>query len=88
MVWELTHSAFYLGVIGFCESAPRFVFGFLGGVIADRVDRLKLLALAEALTAAQVAIFAMLVFSQTIEFWHIVLLVIFIAVVNSVSTTT
>jgi len=43
LVWELTHSAFFLGLIGFFEFAPRFIFGPIGGVIADRLNRLKLL---------------------------------------------
>lgn len=87
LVWELTHSAFYLGLIGFCQFGPRFVFGPLGGVIADRVDRRRLLILTEALSLIQVAAFAFLVFSGLIQFWHIALLVIFTAVVSSISTT-
>jgi len=35
LVWELTHSAFFLGLIGFFEFAPRFIFGPIGGVVAD-----------------------------------------------------
>jgi predicted MFS family arabinose efflux permease len=87
LVWELTHSAFYLGLIGFCQFAPRFVFSPLGGVIADRVDRRKLLILTQILQALQTGVFAFLVFSGWIQFWHISLLVIFLAIVNSVNST-
>lgn len=87
LVWELTHSAFYLGLIGFCQFGPRFIFGPLGGVIADRVDRRKLLILTHVLSAIQAAVFATLVLSGLIQFWHIALLVIFTAVVNSISST-
>lgn len=87
LVWELTQSAFYLGLIGFCQFAPRFIFGPLGGVIADRVDRRRLLIVIQILTALQAGVFAFLVFSGLIEFWHIALLVIFIAIVNSVDST-
>ncbi|MBI4487560.1 MAG: MFS transporter [Deltaproteobacteria bacterium] len=86
LVWELTQSAFYLGLIGFFEFAPRFIFGPIGGVIADRMDRLKLLILSRALNLLQTMVFAFLVFSGWIQFWHIVVLVIFMAVVSSVST--
>jgi predicted MFS family arabinose efflux permease len=86
LVWELTQSAFYLGLIGFFEFAPRFVFGPIGGVIADRMDRLKLLILARALNLLQTLVFAFLVFTGLIQFWHIVVLVIFMAIVSSVST--
>lgn len=87
LVWELTQSAFYLGLIGFCQFAPRFIFGPLGGVIADRVDRRKLLIVVQLLTAVQSGVFVFLVFTGWIQFWHIALLVIFIAVVNSVNAT-
>lgn len=87
LVWELTHSAFYLGLIGFCQFAPRFVFSPLGGVIADRVDRRKLLILTQILQAVQTGVFAFLVFAGWIQFWHIALLVIFLAIVNSVNST-
>jgi len=86
LVWELTQSAFYLGLIGFFEFAPRFVFGPIGGVIADRMDRLKLLVWSRGLNLVQSLVFALLVFSGRIQFWHIVVLVIFMAIVSSVST--
>lgn len=87
LVWELTQSAFYLGLIGFCQFAPRFIFGPLGGVIADRVDRRKLLIVIQILAALQAGVFAVLVFTGLIDFWHIALLVVFIAIVNSVDST-
>ncbi|MBI4529821.1 MAG: MFS transporter [Deltaproteobacteria bacterium] len=86
LVWELTHSAFYLGLIGFFEFAPRFIFGPIGGVIADRMDRLKLLVVSRVLNFLQVLVFAFLIFSGWIQFWHIIFLVIFMAIVSSIST--
>ena len=86
LVWELTHSAFYLGLLGFCEFAPRFIFGPIGGVIADRMDRLKLLIAARVLNLLQTLVFAFLIFAGLVQLWHIVVLVIFMAIVSSVST--
>jgi MFS family permease len=86
LAWELTQSAFYLGLLGFFEFAPRFIFGPIGGVIADRMDRLKLLILSRVANLIQSLIFAFLVFSGLLEFWHIAVLVIFMAIVSSFST--
>ena len=86
LAWELTHSAFYLGLLGFCEFAPRFIFGPIGGVIADRMDRLKLLKLSRFANLLQSLIFAALVLTGWLEFWHIVFLVVFMAIVSSFST--
>jgi MFS family permease len=46
MAWlmkELTESPYYLGLIAVCRVAPLILFGLLGGVMTDRVDRRKLL---------------------------------------------
>jgi MFS family permease len=86
LAWELTHSAFYLGLLGFFEFAPRFIFGPIGGVIADRMDRLRLLILSRVANLIQSLVCAFLVFSGLLEFWHIVVLVIFMAIVSSFST--
>ncbi|MEX0807034.1 MAG: MFS transporter [Candidatus Binatia bacterium] len=86
LVWELTQSALYLGLIGFFEFAPRFIFGPIGGVIADRMDRHRLVTLSCVFNLIQSLVFAFLVFSGWLQFWHIVGLVIFMAIVSSVRT--
>lgn len=45
-VWELTHSAAWVGAIGVASAVPTIVFGLLGGVLADAVDRRRLVLLA------------------------------------------
>ncbi len=86
LAWELTHSAFALGLLGFCEFAPRFVFGPIGGVIADRMDRHKLLVVSRAANLLQTLVFAALVYFEALQFWHLVVLVVFMAIVSSFST--
>src|SRR3989337_1092479 len=43
LVLEMTGSAFYLGLLGFLADLPILLFSLVGGVIADRMDRRKLL---------------------------------------------
>ena len=86
LAWELTRSAFALGLLGFCEFAPRFVFGPIGGVVADRMDRLKLLKISRIANLIHSLIFAALIFTGQLRFWHIVVLVVFMAIVSSFST--
>lgn len=45
--------AFWLGVIGFAASAPMLIFTTIGGVIADRVDKRKLMVCTQALMMVQ-----------------------------------
>ncbi|MFE7352287.1 MFS transporter [Streptomyces sp. NPDC057543] len=41
-VYDITGSAFSVGLIGFCSFLPLVVFGLYGGAVADTVDRRKL----------------------------------------------
>jgi MFS family permease len=41
-VYDITGSAFSVGLIGFCSFLPLVVFGLYGGAIADTVDRRRL----------------------------------------------
>jgi MFS family permease len=51
LTWELTHDPLYLGYLGFAQGVPLVVFQLLGGVLADRTDRLRLLLVTQLLTA-------------------------------------
>src|SRR5690242_17800326 len=42
-VYLLTHSALALGLIGLMQALPRLLFSLEGGVLADALDRRKLL---------------------------------------------
>src|SRR3989442_1483998 len=55
MVWEVTHDPLYLGYLGLAQGVPLVVFQLFGGVLADRVNRLRLLIGTQVLTAATLA---------------------------------
>ncbi len=55
MVWEVTHAPLYLGYLGLAQGVPLVVFQLFGGVLADRVDRLRLLIVTQTLTALTLA---------------------------------
>ncbi|MCK9572691.1 MAG: MFS transporter, partial [Candidatus Omnitrophica bacterium] len=43
LVFELTRSAFLLGLVGFLGSIPIFLFSIFGGVLADRMNKKNIL---------------------------------------------
>ena len=43
LVLQLTNSPLWLGLVGFAQQVPALVFSLLGGVIADRASRRRLL---------------------------------------------
>ena len=50
-MWQLTESPMYLGYLGMAQGLPLLVFQLVGGVLADRVNRLRLLIVTQALTS-------------------------------------
>ncbi|MCI0350823.1 MAG: MFS transporter, partial [Acidobacteriales bacterium] len=78
--------AFWLGVVGFAASAPMLIFTLIGGVIADRVDRRRLMIRTQ--TAMMLSAFAMaaLTFFRVINLPEIVLLAFITGVAMSLNT--
>ena len=87
LVWELTRSPFLLGVIGFFDTFPRLLIGAVGGAIADRFDRRRVLMITQALSMAQAIIYWLAVYFKVILFWHIVVLAFFLGAVNTINQT-
>src|SRR3972149_9967024 len=47
-VYELTGSALLLGLTGLARAAPHMLLSLLGGVVADRVNRVRLIQAGQA----------------------------------------
>ena len=53
LAWDLTHSGFWLGAVAFADLFPVVVIGLIGGVLADRYDRRKILLVGQSLALVQ-----------------------------------
>ena len=62
VVYSLTHSKFMLGVTLFATMFPSFLFSFIGGVVADRYDRYKVLLLTQVVSMLQAGLLTWVVF--------------------------
>ena len=78
LVYRLTDSAFLLGVVGFAGQIPAFLVGPFAGVMADRVNRHRMLMTAQILAMIQASILAFLVLTGAIEVWHLIALSVFL----------
>lgn len=67
LVLELTHSGVALGLTTAARFSPMFLFGTWGGLIADRLDKRRVLYITQALAASLALIFAVLVGTHTIN---------------------
>ena len=71
LVYSMTNSAFLLGVDGFLSTGPMLLFSLFGGVIADRVERRKIMLLSQYLQMAFALVLALLIYIHQIKVWHI-----------------
>jgi MFS family permease len=75
LVLEMTGSAFYLGLISFLGDLPILLFSLIGGVVADRFDRRKLLLGSQYTQMASAFILTALVMMHRVQVWHMLVLV-------------
>jgi MFS family permease len=74
LIFELTKSSFYLGLDDFLGQLPILLFTLIGGVIADRHDRRRLLIGSQYIQMATALTLAALVFWERVTIWHILAL--------------
>ncbi|HEY9187955.1 MAG TPA: MFS transporter [Ignavibacteria bacterium] len=77
LIYRLTNSAFLLGLLTFAGQLPTLLFTPFAGVMVDRWDRYKLIKTTQILFAFQSLIFGVLVLTEIIQIWHIIILNIF-----------
>jgi MFS family permease len=74
LVLELTNSPLLLGLTGLAFAAPTITLTLLGGVVADRADRRRIMILSQMGSGAILFILATLVVAQRIALWHVMTL--------------
>lgn len=74
LVYQLTNSAFLLGLVGFVGLVPSLVLVPFSGVLVDRLDRHRTLIFTQVVSMVQSLALAALALSGTIQLWHIVAL--------------
>jgi MFS family permease len=69
-----TSSAFFLGLDSFLGELPILLFTLVGGVIADRHDRKRLLLMSQYIQMATAFTLAALVYFNVVQIWHVLTL--------------
>jgi DHA3 family tetracycline resistance protein-like MFS transporter len=78
IAWEsysLWNAPAALSIVGIGMTIPTIAFLLVGGVVSDRHDRRVVMAWADGLRAAAVALLAVLVLIDALRFWELVALV-------------
>ena len=88
LVYRLTNSAFLLGIVGFSGQIPLLIITPFAGVLADRLDKHKILLYTQALSMIQAFVLAALVITNTIQVWEIIFLSIILGVFDAMDMPT
>src|SRR5215212_6127954 len=77
LVYALTGSPFYIGLVALARALPVFVFSLVGGTVADRADRRLVIAVANGVAGALALTLGILTWTNTVSIWHIVAIAFF-----------
>jgi predicted MFS family arabinose efflux permease len=74
LIYRLSHSSRLLGLDQFLAGIPIFLFSLIGGVVADRAERRKILLASQYLQMASAGILTILVTLGIVHVWEILCL--------------
>ncbi len=83
LMFQLTHSAVYLGATGFITGIAAWLFTLYAGTVADRFDRRKILLGTQIAAMLIAAILAYLTLSHLVKPWHILTFAFLLGTVNA-----
>jgi len=84
LIYRLTGSSLLLGAVGFAGQAPAFFLGPIGGHVADRFDRRRVLIVTQSLSMILAFILAALTLTHVIHEWHIFVLAALLGIVSAI----
>jgi MFS family permease len=74
LIYDLTNSPLYLGLAGGINGTASIVCSVFGGVLADRMDKKKLLFLTQSTMAVVSISIGILTFTHLVNVWHILVM--------------
>ncbi|MBI4685218.1 MAG: MFS transporter [Nitrospirae bacterium] len=83
LIYSLTKSPLYLGIVATASTLPILLFTLIGGVLADRFRKRNLLILTQALSIVPALMLGMLTDLNIITVYQVILLAAFLGTVNA-----
>jgi len=85
LVLDITGSSIQLGLVVFAYGIPNLIFAMLGGIIADRADRLKLLISTRLVVSVLILALALLKITDLVEIWHVYVIMFLLGTVQALN---
>lgn len=88
LVYRLTKSSLLLGSVSFAGQIPMLFLSAIGGHLADRYDRRRILVATQSASMVLASILAALTLTNAIRTWHIFVLASLLGIVNAIDIPT
>ena len=85
LVLDVTGSSVQLGIVAFIYGTPNLLFSMLGGIIADRSDRLRLLISTRFGVSVLVLVLAIMKIFGVLEIWHVYVIMFLLGTVQALN---
>jgi MFS family permease len=83
LIYRLSNSSFLLGMVSFASQIPVFLISPIGGHVADRLDRRRIMIATQAASMILAFALAALTLTGRVREWHIMVLAVLLGVVNA-----
>lgn len=88
LVYSLTKSPLYLGIVAAAAALPILFFTLIGGMIADRFPKRNILLATQALSMVPALVLGILTSMGVIKVWEVAVLAAFLGTINAVDVPT
>jgi MFS family permease len=88
LVYSLTKSPFYLGMVAAANSLPILLFTLVGGVVADRFPKRNVLLLTQGISIIPALALGVLTTLGAATVWHVAALAFFLGTINAIDIPT
>ena len=88
LVLSLTNSPLRLGLVGSLTFLPVLLFAIVGGAVADRLPKRRLLVITQSVLACQTLTLATLIWTEHVEYWHVCVLALVWGIANTLDLPT
>ena len=83
LIFKLTDSAFMIGVLSFAANTPIFLLAPLGGALADRIPRRRILLVTQSIAMFLALGLALLTLNGDLQAWHLLVLAVMFGINNA-----
>jgi MFS family permease len=86
LVFQLTHSPLWLGLVACAAGLPLILLSPVSGVIIERTPRRQLMLVTQTVQMILAFILAALTFGHVVQVWHVIVLAFLLGVTNALDT--